>query len=93
MLYIYIYISFLFGQCLDRNMVLSFSNEMDIIYFIITIKVNTSNGIHDFILFKILKNVLKLISYILLDTPTLNLDFLFKINNMNRILFRLDLHI
>jgi hypothetical protein len=45
-------------------------------------KVNTSNGIHDFTLFKILKDVLTLTSHTLLDAPTSNPDLSFKINNI-----------
>jgi hypothetical protein len=46
------------------------------------IKVNTFNGVHNFTLFKILKNMPILISYIPLDVLTLNLNFLFKIDSI-----------
>jgi len=46
-------------------------------------KVNTSNSIHDFTLFKILKNVHTLTSYKPLDASTSNLDLLFKIDSIH----------
>jgi hypothetical protein len=46
-------------------------------------KVNTSNGIHDFTLFKILKNVHILTSYKPLDASISNLDLLFKIDSIH----------
>jgi hypothetical protein len=50
-------------------------------------KVNTFNGVHDFTLFKILKDVLTLTSYTLLDTPTSNLDLSFKMDTNHTINF------
>jgi hypothetical protein len=46
-------------------------------------KINTSNGIHDFTLFKFLKDVLTLTSYTLLDASTLNLDNTFEMDSIN----------
>jgi hypothetical protein len=45
-------------------------------------KVNTSNVVHDFILYKISKDVSTLTSYTTLDTPTLNLDLSFKMDSI-----------
>jgi len=45
-------------------------------------KIKTLNGVHNFTLFKILKNMSILISYIPLNTLTLNLNFLFKIDSI-----------
>jgi hypothetical protein len=39
------------------------------------------NSVHDFTLFKILKDVLTLTLYIPLDKSTLNFNFLFKIDS------------
>jgi hypothetical protein len=65
-----------------------FSNKINVIYFIIMIKVNIFNDVYNFMLFKILKNVLLLILYISLDASTSNFKFSFKID---RILSHLDL--
>jgi hypothetical protein len=60
---------------------------MKLILFILwsRFKVDISNGIHDFVLFKFLKNMQTLTSYTLFDAQTLNLEFSFKID---RILFQ-----
>lgn len=47
-------------------------------------KIDASNGIHDFTLFKLLKDMSTLTSYIPLNVLTLNLDFSFE---MEKILF------
>jgi hypothetical protein len=46
-------------------------------------KVNISNGVYDFTLFKILKDLVTLTLYTLLDTLTLNLGFSFQIGSIN----------
>jgi hypothetical protein len=48
------------------------------------IKVNISNGVHDFTLFKILKDKPTLTSYTLLDILTSNPDLSFKMNSIHR---------
>jgi hypothetical protein len=49
-------------------------------------KVDTSNGAHDFILFKCLKDMPKLILYTSLGALTSNLNLSFKIDNIHFVL-------
>jgi hypothetical protein len=57
--------------------ILYISNEM------LRFKIDTSNGVYDFTLFKFLKNMLTLTLYTPLYTQTLNPDISFKMDSTN----------